>query len=209
MLTQNLSFVSLRALLAPAALALSLAACDGIDDQDALAAEDELAEDELVSASAAPKVADDVAEEAGAAPAGPFDITNANHPSAGCYFYSTKTSLALYDAQGVHGDVTLHTNCGNVYARTTVDDWHVTAANHRIMVRLEYWSGNLGVWLGWQTKDNWSTSKTFGFRETDPTTLPVGTYVRACGTIEGGTLLVSSQTYPGNCTPYFQLSAST
>ena len=32
MLTENLSFVSLRALLAPAALALSLAACDGIDD---------------------------------------------------------------------------------------------------------------------------------------------------------------------------------
>lgn len=229
MSTHTTVSVALRALLSPVALALplalSLAACDGIDDQDAPAGDEVDAADvetitELKDAAhppvtgeavAEPEFADDEAieeDDADAAKFESFAISDATHPSKACFLYSQKASLSLVDQWGTtYGNVALHTNCAAAFARTTITNSNVYNWQHRHQVMIQYWNSAQGVWTTWQAKDSgWTSTPGWTTIETTPTNFAIGTYVRACGKIEG-TLAVGATPY--NCTAFFQISSST
>lgn len=227
MRTATITSISMRTLLSSVALALPLAlaltACDGVDDLDARDGEEVDPEEvepitELKDAVhppvtgqavAEPEFIEELAEDEAPAHAqsDSFPLSNGIHPTAACFFYTQKASLNLADSWGtVYGNVTLNTNCAAAYARTTITNGNVTAAQHLSEVRIEYWNSAQGVWTVWQAKSSSWVTNALTTIETTPTNFAIGTYVRACGHLAGG-LLLGDTGY--KCTPYFQISSST
>lgn len=189
-------FISLRALLTPFALALplalSLAACDGVDDQDAPNSEELIADDE----------SEDDAEAQLEVPE--LDIADDVTPSATCSSYvSIAGTVLLKDPFGTtYGNVQLHTGaagCHEAFAKTTVTDANVAVFSRRIFTKLQYRSPLNGTWIDSTDNDSgWTSSASVQSVQSTSVPFPAGQQVRACGFIEGG---IAGDTTPLRCTP--------
>lgn len=213
----HLSIHSIRpcfSLALSAALALSLTACDGVDDQDAPADEDLALDDENpVEADPALAIAsdddesDDEDEDASGAPApapGLGDLKDHQRESKLCLWYSQKAVANLNSySSGTLGNVELQTNCNNAYARVNITNSSTAYYQNGIRVSLEYWNSSNGTWVGWGNKLDYTSQRNVS--STATTYFATGTYVRACGYIESAIPLDYT---PYTCTPYFAISSS-
>lgn len=211
----HLSIHSIRpcfSLALSAALALSLTACDGVDDQDAPADEDLALEDEE-PVEADPELAiagdddesdDEDAQGAPAPAAGLGDLKDHPRESKLCLWYSQKAVANLNSySSGTLGNVELQTNCNNAYARVNITNSSTAYYQNGIRVSLEYWNSSSGTWVGWGNKLDYTSQRNVS--STATTYFATGTYVRACGYIESAIPLDYT---PYTCTPYFAISSS-
>lgn len=214
---------SLRVLLSSAAfvlpLALCLSACDGVDDPGAPADDAEAArapdDQDYVDPPlsdvevAAPEFVDEELEAPGFEHAAARDLTTPVDPSALCLWYSERASLNLYSyGNKLYGNVKLFSNCNYAYARTTVTDSNVAYWPRLVRTSMQYWNGS--TWVTWGPVGGSWTSLPGTVWETTPTTFATGTYVRACGQIEGSSPSVAdldSTNY--YCTSSWVISSST
>lgn len=205
-----LSALARVALAAP--LALSLAACDGVDDQDAPAVE-ELALDDEDPAEADDALAiagdddeyDDEDADGGLAPApGLGDLEDKQRETKLCWWYSQKAVANLNSySSGTLGNVELQTNCNDAYARVNITNSSTAYFQNGIKVALEYWNSATGTWVSWGAKHDYTSQRSSS--STATTSFATGTYVRACGFIESASPLDYT---PYTCTPYFAISSS-
>ena len=191
--------ISLRTLLCAGAVALGLSACDGVDDQDALAIDEVEADDELAAdpePAFAPEfaAADDELDEAAEDPATFEELPVADDidPSASCLFGygQVVASVILKDQWNVtYGDVRLYTGnwgCQEAYSLTTVTNSNVWNWQHRMVSLLQYRTTG-GVWVNAapQSDSGWTSLPGWRSIQTPAVYLAKGTPVRACGFIEG------------------------
>ena len=203
--------ISMRTLLLTGAVALGLTACDGVDDQDALAVDEVEADDEVAAdpePAYAPEftAADDELDEQEEEPESfeSLPVTDDIDPSASCFFGygQVGASVILKDQWNVtYGDVKLFTGnwgCQEAYARTTVTTPDVWSWQHRMVSLLQYRTTG-GVWVNAapQSDSGWTSLPGWRSIETTPTYFAKGTPVRACGFIEGS---LNGGTTPFWCT---------
>lgn len=223
--TRTLSLLSLRTLLSPAALALplamSLAACDGVEDEDQGAFAEVIADDddEPARSEDEPEIeAEDIADADADAdaesyqPGAPIELSDSPKPTAWCAAGTsvpTGGSVTLKDSNnvtyGVVKIVTGNWGCTDSYAVTEITNGNVSnfSREHRIRVDHQYWTTG-GYWASvTPLLDTGYTTLSSLYSLTTPQYgLAATTYVRACGRIEsawylGDTLWV--------CTPAFKL----
>lgn len=187
-------------------LALSLSACDGVDDQDAPAEQLALDDEDPIEADDDLAIADleDEDADAGLAPVPGLDDFKDNvRETQLCWWYSQKAVANLNGySYGTLGNIELQTNCNNAYARVNITNSNTAYFQNGIKVELQYWSTN-GTWVSWGTKHDYTSMRNAS--STATTSFATGTYVRACGFIESASPLDYT---PFTCTPYFAISSS-
>lgn len=188
-------------------LALSLGACDGVDDQDAPAAEDLALDDEDAAELDELALADADDEDAAPTPhASVDDVKDEDRETALCLWHSQKAYLNLSGVfYGVLGNVELQTNCNSAFARVNITNSSTGTYENGIKVELQYWNAASSVAVPWGTKHTYASNR-FNL-STLTTTFATGTWVRACGQIDSAIPLDSTPS-PVSCTAWFAISSS-